>query len=143
MTRAERAVQLFDEGCNCAQAVVLAFLDELPMDEAVASSVASPFGGGMGQMGEVCGAFTGACIVLGGIGGCTDPTNRRGRKELYEDVQRIAELFRADNGSLICRELLGMRERCGAPQDAPETRRTPCSHKVVSAVHALEEVLGI
>lgn len=141
-SRAERAQQLFRDGCNCAQAVLLAYEDVLPMNEATASAVSSPFGGGMGQLREVCGAFTGALMVLGCLIGPTVPTDRNARKEVNEKVQEIAEIFRSDNGSLICGELLGMRERCGVPPDAPPIRRSPCSFKVESAVNALEEVLG-
>lgn len=140
--RAERAELLFREGCNCAQAVLLAYEDVLPMNEAVASSISSPFGGGMGQLREVCGAFTGALMVLGCLRGAANPTDRDARKKIYEEVQEIARIFRAENGSLVCGELLGMRDRCNAPADAPPIKRSPCSAKVASAVEALEEVLG-
>lgn len=141
-SRAERAEQLFAEGCNCAQAVVLAFADELPMNESAAAAVSSPFGGGMGLMRETCGAFTGALMVLGCLKGKGSPTDHHSRKELYADVRRIADIFKKNNGSLVCAELLGLRERCSAPSDAPPIQRRPCSAKVASAVHALEEVLG-
>lgn len=142
-SRAERAEELFRDGYNCAQAVLLAYADELPIDESAAAAISSPFGGGMGQLREVCGAFTGALMVLGCLRGDTDPKDRNGRKAVYADVRRIAEIFESKHGSLICGELLGLREPCPAADGSkPQIRHCSCSEKVASAVNALEEVLG-
>ena len=65
MTRGERAQQNFENGCNCAQAVLLAFSDLTGLDEKTAMKLAASFGGGMGRMREVCGAVSGMFMALG------------------------------------------------------------------------------
>ena len=59
------AGELFRKGCNCSQAVVLAFSDVTGLDERTALAVSSSFGGGMGRLREVCGAVSGAFMVAG------------------------------------------------------------------------------
>lgn len=143
MGRSARAEELFGSGYNCAQAVVLAFLDRIPLDEKTATALASPFGGGMGKMHEVCGAFSGALIVLGFLRGDDGSRGRAGRTEIYSEVRDLAERFKARHGSLICGELLGMREPKDRKPNDPPLRKLPCSSMVASAVEALEEMLGI
>lgn len=141
--RSARGEELFASGYNCAQAVVLSFLDKIPLDDKTAAALASPFGGGMGRMHEVCGAFSGALIVLGFLRGDDGSRGRAGRSEIYLLVQDLAERFKAKHGSLICGELLGMREPKDRGPDDPPLRKSPCSHMVATAIEALQEVLGI
>ena len=65
MDHGEKAVKLFESGYNCAQAVAAAFADVTGLEEKQAARMASAFGGGMGRLREVCGAVTGAAVVLG------------------------------------------------------------------------------
>ena len=65
MSKAEVAVDCFEEGFNCSQAVVSAFAPELGLDRETALRVAAAFGGGMGRTGETCGAVSGALMVIG------------------------------------------------------------------------------
>ena len=60
---AERAVDLFREGYNCAQAVFAAFCDVTGMDFQTALRLSSSMGGGMGRLREVCGACTGMFLA--------------------------------------------------------------------------------
>jgi C_GCAxxG_C_C family probable redox protein len=122
--RAELARQLFLEGYNCAQAVVLAFddgLEEQGVDPKTAARMASPFGGGMGRLREVCGSVSGMLLVLGLAEGYDDPKAFAEKKELYEKVQELAGAFRAENGSIVCRDLLGLG---AGPSGATPERRT-------------------
>ena len=109
MTKGEIAKKYFLEGFNCSQAVMLAFCDDLGFDKQTAMLIASPFGGGMGRLREVCGTLSGAFMVLGLKRGYNDPANTQDKSRLYNEVQELAEKFREDNGSIICRELLGLR----------------------------------
>ena len=63
--KAAAAKALFMEGYNCSQAVVGAWAEDIGLDSETAYKIASGFGGGIGRMREVCGAFTGAVMVLG------------------------------------------------------------------------------
>ena len=107
MTKAERARELFLEGCNCAQAVFLAFAEE-KMDRDTALKIASGFGGGMAGMRNVCGAVNGMFMAYGLLCGPADPTDRAAKAKSYETLRQLAGEFEAHNGSLICRQLLGL-----------------------------------
>ena len=65
MTHRALAEQNFENGYNCAQAVLLAFSDLTGLEEKAALSLASSFGGGMGRLREVCGAVSGMFMVAG------------------------------------------------------------------------------
>ena len=69
MTRKEKAMQSFLDGYNCSQCLMLAFEDLLTIDLDTALKIASPFGGGMGRLREVCGSVSGMFMVLGYIYG--------------------------------------------------------------------------
>jgi C_GCAxxG_C_C family probable redox protein len=59
-TPAETAVTVFSQSYNCSQAVFSAFAAQYGLDKKTALKLASPFGGGMGLRGEICGAVSGA-----------------------------------------------------------------------------------
>ena len=94
------AGDLFLEGFNCAQAVAVAFTDVTGMDKQAAAKLAAPFGGGMGRMREVCGAVSGMFMVLGALYGYDNSDADSKKKELYKQVQDLAEQFRQENGSV-------------------------------------------
>lgn len=113
--RGERARSLFLQGCNCCQAVVLAFADVLESnglaDAGTLAVIGSGFGGGMARMREVCGSFSGSVMMAGFIRPA-DVTDRDRRAANYALVQGMAEDFKeANGGSIICGELLGLRPR--------------------------------
>ena len=64
MNRIEKAVGKFKEGFNCAQSVLYSYADELGLPDDLAMKIATGFGGGMGRTQEVCGAVTGALMVI-------------------------------------------------------------------------------
>ena len=121
--RIARAVELFKMGYNCAQAVTAAFADEYGYTEEQALKMSASFGGGIGRMRETCGAACGMFILAGLETGSTDAEDRQGKADNYALVQRLAQEFTKENGSLVCAELLGLRER--KPQVATPDERTP------------------
>ena len=136
--RIEKAVALFKEGFNCSQSVVAAFADEYGFTQEQALRMSASFGGGIGRMRETCGAACGMFILAGLETGSADPTDREGKAANYAFVQELAEEFRRENGSLICAELLGLRER--KPQEPNPEERTaayyakrPCAQMVETA----------
>ena len=139
-----QAAELFLSGYNCAQAVAAAFSEELGLTESQAARMVSAFGGGMGRLREVCGAVSGMLFVLGSLYGYDTPGDDVRKKELYSRVQALAAGFRAENGSIICREILK-----NPPSDPTPTPRTeqyyqdrPCAHMVVTAVRIMEEYIA-
>jgi C_GCAxxG_C_C family probable redox protein len=105
--RIKQAVDLFNEGYSCSQAIVAAFADNFNLDRNTALKIASGLGGGVGRTGDMCGAVTGAVLVLGLQFGTTDPKDKTAKFETYKKVQLFIEEFKQQAGSLICRELLG------------------------------------
>ncbi len=144
--RAERARKNFLAGYNCTQSVVVAFGDvfeEQGLDLDAVTRLASPFGGGMGRMREVCGAVSGMLMVLGIVEGYDEPKAFKAKKQLYEHVQELAESYRAENGSIVCRELLGLGS--GADDPTPERRteayyrKRPCAELCACAARIVAE----
>lgn len=78
----ERAIELFKQGYNCAQAVFAAFSEELGMEFETALKLSSSFGGGMGRLREVCGAVSGMFAVAGMKYGYTDPKDNKASTSL-------------------------------------------------------------
>ena len=110
--RVEKAGRLFKEGgYNCCQAVVLAYCDLFGMDEKTAAALSSGFGGGMGRMREVCGSVSGMVMLSGLLCPADNPSDKAGRTANYALVQEVAGEFRSINGSIICRELLGLDKK--------------------------------
>lgn len=141
----EKARALFAEGANCAQAVFAAFSDVTGIDEETARRLASPFGGGMGRMREVCGAISGMLLVLGNREGYAAHDDAE-KARVYATVQMLAERFREEHGSIICRELLGGNPSA-APTPTPRTegyyKKRPCGDMVGTAARILAEHLGL
>ena len=138
-----KAAELFLSGYNCAQAVAVAFTDVTGLTEGQAAKMASAFGGGMGRMREVCGAVSGMRMVLSYVYGYDTPGDDVSKKRLYGQVQELAAAFRAENGSIICREILK-----NPPSDPNPTPRTaefyakrPCAKMVMTAARLLEQFM--
>lgn len=145
MTKGELAYNYFMDGYNCSQAVSAAFADELGIDKDTVIRLSSGFGGGIGRLREVCGTFSGIVFVLSSLYGYTDPDDIDGKKELYSRIQSFAEKFRKDNGSIICRELLGLVKAEGSATPEPRTteyyKKRPCQELCRYAADLLEEYI--
>ena len=91
---------------NCTQAVVCAFCEDFGLSEVDGFRVAEAFGGGMGKMGGVCGAVTGAYIIMGLANCAADLQNpTKSKMETYADVRELTKKFEDMNTSVLCREL--------------------------------------
>ncbi|MBQ3969524.1 MAG: C_GCAxxG_C_C family protein [Clostridia bacterium] len=145
MTRGELAKRNFLSGYNCSQAVVLAFSDLTGFDKESLALLSQPFGTGMGGMREVCGTVSGMWFVLGAIFGDPNPGNPQKRNELYKRVRELADKFEQDNGSIVCRELLGLvppGTRKGLITDkAIKREKRPCPELCEYAANILDEYI--
>ena len=140
MDHSTKAAELFLAGYNCAQAVAVAFCDVTGMDEKTAAKLASSFGGGIGGLREVCGAASGMFMVLGYLYGYDAPGDNAKKKEQYDRVQALADSFRKENGSIICRELM---TNPPANDDLPPEilqycAKRPCARYVITAAKQLD-----
>lgn len=151
INHAEKAKSLFESGYNCCQAVLCAYADELGLDETTALKIASSFGGGMGRLREVCGAVSGMFMVCGLRDGYTNIDGVNSHEEKmshYERIQELARKFINENGSIICRELLGLAPKKSSldmDSPVPEKRsdeyykKRPCAELVAMAASFLEK----
>ena len=128
--REKRAGQLFKEGYNCCQAVAMTYADVLGLPEDQVAKLASGFGGGMGRMREVCGTVSAMTMVAGAMIPANDVSNKEAKTANYALVQEMADEFRKKNGSIICRELLGLSKPEGTPVPSDRTpeyyKKRPC-----------------
>jgi len=108
MTRINTAVACFKEGFTCGQALLSTFGPELGLSRELAMKIACAFGGGMACMGQTCGAVTGAFMVIGLKHGRTVVEDKTAKDKTYELTRKFRELFEARNGSIVCRDLLGL-----------------------------------
>lgn len=143
MDRATKAAELFLEGYNCAQAVVVAYSDLTGMDPVFSAKIASSFGGGMGRLREVCGAVSGMFMVAGilyGYDNCDDDEKKMAH---YTLIQELAAKFREKAGSIICREIL--KNPPSDPAPSPRTEeyyaKRPCARMVYLATQILEDYI--
>lgn len=138
------AAELFEQGYNCAQAVVVAFCDVTGLEERAAAAMASSFGGGMGRMREVCGAVSGMLLVTGILYGYETPGDDQIKKDHYQRVQQLAGQFREEHGSIICRELLKNppSDPTPTPRSAEFYRMRPCTRMVYCAAEILDRYLA-
>ncbi len=146
MSKSEEARNYFQCGANCAQAVLCAFAKECGIDQDTALRLASGFGGGMGRMREVCGAVSGMFMAAGLLKGNADLSDKAAKDADYARIQKLAERFRAENGSIVCRELLGLPpKQSDSPVSEPRTpqyyKKRPCADLVACAAAIAEEEL--
>lgn len=140
MTKGELAKSYFMQGYNCSQSVAMAFSEEMKMDIEQVKRLTIGFGGGMGRMREVCGAVSGMTFVISAL-------YDEEKGDIYKRVQHVAGKFSEENGTFVCRELLGLDIK-GADDPNPEKRtkqyykKRPCAELVELAGNILEEYLS-
>ena len=143
MTKQERALDLFARQCNCAQAILATYGPAAGLDEQHCLKLAAPFGGGIGRLGETCGAVSGALMVLGLRYTPANWPDASAKAALYERVRDFVGRFKARNPSIICRELLGCDistpEGAQLAQDR-KLHQTLCVKYVRDAAEILEQV---
>ncbi len=138
----KKARELFLQGYNCAQSVFLAFADLYDMDPGTAKRLSSSFGGGMGRLREVCGAVSGMFLVAGILYGYETPGDVEAKKVHYERIQQLAHEYEVRNGSIVCRDILGLGRGKDSPVPERRTkeyyRKRPCPNLVAMAAAIME-----
>lgn len=143
MDHVKKAKELYEQGFYCSQAVLAAFADELGLTEKQALQIGSCFGGGMCK-GEVCGACTGALMVLGMKYGRYLSDDWDGQVKANENATMFLEQFSKENGSYLCNKLLGCD--IATPEGKVYAREHRlfadlCPEMVASAVRIAEQLM--
>lgn len=145
MEKSTKAIQTFNKGFNCAQAVVSSFGTDLGLTEEQCLKVASAFGGGMGKQQSICGAVTGAYMVLGLKYGNITENNEDAKAKTYGLVQEFNKEFLKTNESLVCKDLLlgyDMNTEEGSNQIKEQNlKKLKCEKAIKDAVEAVEKLL--
>lgn len=146
MTNEQKARDLFKSGYNCAQAVFSVYAEHYGIDTQTALKLSSSFGGGMGRLREVCGAVSAMFMVAGLAKGYSSNDNPEEKKAHYERIQYLAKEFEKLNGSIICRELLGLTEKKDSPTPSERTaeyyKKRPCEELIADACNILDDYLA-
>ena len=143
--RAKKARDNFNSGYNCSQSVLLAYedyLQEKGLDPMTVLRMASPLGGGISRLREVCGAVSSLCLLIGLTDGYDTPDDEK-KKALYSQVQKLVLQFHDCQGSIICRDLLGLKQKHDQPTPAKRTKeyyaQRPCADLCATAAAIFEE----
>lgn len=139
----DTALTRFREGYSCSQSALSAFAEELGLPLEVAFRLASPFGGGIGRQGEVCGAASGALMALGLRYGSATPDKAK-KERTYAVAAEFLHTFEARFGSVCCRDLIQADTSTPEGLAAARERKvftTLCPAFVAAAVEIAEELL--
>jgi C_GCAxxG_C_C family probable redox protein len=142
--RSAEAVAAFSRGASCSMAVFSAYAPGLGLDAETAASVASPFGAGISRTGEICGAVSGALMVIGLAQRKEDIRDTASREKVYALAQRFIAEFTARNGSVMCTDLVGYDlSQEDQYREAKEQKgfATRCPRLVRDAGEILEKIL--
>lgn len=143
-TKAEQAEAIFINGFNCAQAVFSAYSEEFGIDRTSALKISCGFGAGMGRRQEVCGALSGAILLIGCKYGKTIREDNAANDLTYTLVRELSDKFIAKHGSISCKELLGCNlQTPGGQQFFKENnfKENKCGRYVHDAAEFVEGML--
>ncbi len=142
----QKAFELFQQGYNCAQAVVGAYAEEVNIDFDTLIKMSSSFGGGMGKLREVCGAVSAMFLIAGLKHGYNEPNNDEVKQKHYELIQKLGHAFKEKFSTFICRELLALNEQESSPKPTKRTpdfyQKRPCGKFIISACEILDSVIS-
>lgn len=143
--KGELAKELFLKGYNCSQAVFGAYCEDLGIDTDTAFLLSAGFGGGFARRREVCGAVSGATMVLSYLRGYSKAEDSDKKKQLYSELREFYDRFEKETGSIICRELLSLEEKTSSPTPEERTeayyKKRPCAELVALSAEILENYI--
>jgi C_GCAxxG_C_C family probable redox protein len=145
MSMANEAKTYFQQHYNCAQSVFAPFAKRFGVDMDTAFKIATPFGGGLGHGGQVCGAVSGALMSIGLAKG-TSAYDKEKKDACYALAVAFQERFRALHGDVTCPGLLGLD--IGEPDELKKVRElglfhSLCPKLVGDAAEIVAEMLEI
>ncbi|MGN1466774.1 MAG: C-GCAxxG-C-C family protein [Ruminococcus sp.] len=144
MNHKDKAQEYFSNNFNCSQAVFTTFATEMGIDEELALKIATQFGGGA-RKGEMCGAVSGALMVLGLKYGHSHSDNSEEKARAYQISEEFMNRFIQKNGTVVCRELLGYD--LSKPEDMQRIKelnlfKTTCPQMIRCATEIVDEMIN-
>lgn len=101
-----QAESLFKNGYSCSQAILIAFGSQFGLSHEIAARIAAPFGGGFARRGEICGALSGALIVIGLKFGNTSVEDKDSKEHTHQLSEEFLRRFESRHGTITCRDLI-------------------------------------
>ena len=137
----ERALELYDAGFSCSQSVFGAFCEDYGVALKTGLQLSNGLAGGV-QQADICGAVSGAALVVGLRHGQFDANDKASRQNCNKMVREFLAEFKGRHGSTACRELLGLD--ASTPEGRAEAMKnnlfkTVCRGLIDSAAAILEE----
>ena len=144
-SKVNEAVEFYtnEEGFNCAQAVFSTYCEEFGLDKETALKLSCGLGGGMGRLGQVCGAVSGACLIIGLKHGKFLADDKESKEKTYSLVHEFGERFVERNKTANCNELLQLDLRHADKQMIKERSREVCPRVIKDAAEILESILFV
>jgi len=143
MTESTTSAERFLKGNGCSQAVLTQFCEQFGMDQLTALKISSGFPAGM-QMAGVCGAVTGAYMVLGLRFADQQSSESAGRKKVYDAVAEFTRRFKQRNNTLDCSELLSCNVMTSEGKEIANQKnlfKTVCPKFIEDAAIILQEII--
>ena len=143
MKKSEKAVELFKSGFSCSQSVLGTYAEELGITKETAYKISCGFGGGCSRMGIVCGAVSGAYMVIGLMHGKSKPEDNISKEKTYELVNLFTQKFKEKHCSINCRDLTNID--LSTPEgmkkfEEDKIHDKVCYPAVETAIDILEEI---
>lgn len=144
MITTNEVAELFAQGFDCSQVIVSYFAEDLGIDDKTAKKVSACFGGGMFE-GNVCGAYTGALMVIGLKYGHCEPNTPDVKNQNIGRLMEFKQKFAEKHNSCVCKNLLdGLNS--SIPEDMNVLLESGkmmsfCPQLVVDIIEVLEEIL--
>ncbi|AEE17622.1 C-GCAxxG-C-C family protein [Treponema brennaborense] len=142
MLHKEKALAYFENNFNCSQAVFASFATEMGVSEELALKLGTEFGGGA-RCGQLCGAVSGALLVLGLKYGHYEAENGDQKSKAYALAVDFNKRFCSKHKSVVCKELLGYD--VSDPEDMAIIKEkglfgTKCPQCIADAVDIVERI---
>jgi C_GCAxxG_C_C family probable redox protein len=143
--RAAEAVAAFNSGFSCSQAICTTYFQAFGIDRVTARKVSCGFGAGVARSNNICGAVSGAIMVIGIAYGMARPGDVAAKERTYRAVNNFLQEFRKRNGDVNCTPLIGFDLSDPFQLEMAKERkvvRTKCPRFVKDAAEILDEILG-
>lgn len=138
--KVKNAIELFSSGYGCAQSVFSSFCNRYGLESKTALKVACGFAGGL-RSGEVCGAVSGAIMVIGLRYGQCELEDKTAKEKCYELTLEFMKRYEKEENTTLCREILGFDIRDSvARKKFPGKIKEVCPKAIEHAVLILEDM---
>lgn len=137
MSKANKAVELYDKGYSCSQAVLSVFTQDFDLAPELTLKISTAFGGGMAGTEGTCGTLTGALMVIGLRYGKVLPDDSNAKAKTYKITKELFTTFENKNKSLLCGDL---KLKDTSTDEKKRLSHEICNKYIYEAVQILEEL---